>query len=162
MSISELLARKIPDKFKPSLWIALRAYRMVYGRAILLFQVKRFKVAKFKKMKTLKLNVGCGKVKYPGWVNIDIEPVADLVIDVRKGLPFNDDNIDFIYSEHVLEHFTFEEGEKVLREFYRCLKVGGVLRIAIPDLDYLNIIQTGKLKIGYPSLNMSSQKREGK
>ncbi len=52
-------------------------------------------------------------------------------------MPFNGNSVDFIYSEHVLEHLTFEEGEKVFREFYRCLKVGGVLRIAMPDLDYV-------------------------
>jgi len=137
MRISESLKEKIPNKLKPLLRIALRAYRIVYGRAILLFQVKRFKVAKFKKMRPLKLNVGCGNAKLPGWVNIDIEPGAELVVDIRKGLPFDDDSVDFIYNEHFLEHVTFEEGEKVLREFRRCLKKGGVLRIAMPDLDYI-------------------------
>lgn len=137
MNIPESLKQKIPDKFKPPLRIALRAYRMVYERAILLSPRKPFKVAKFKKMSPLKLNVGCGKVKLPGWVNIDIEPDADLVIDVRKGLPFNDNSIEFIYCEHFLEHLTLKEGQKVIKEFFRCLKKGGVLRIAMPDLDYI-------------------------
>jgi predicted SAM-dependent methyltransferase len=56
-------------------------------------------------------------------VNIDIEPGADLVIDVRKGLPLDDCSVNFIYSEHFLEHLTYEEGRKVLEEFRRCLKV---------------------------------------
>ena len=47
MNISESLTRKIPDGLKPLLRVALRAYRMVYGRAILLFQVKRSKTVKF-------------------------------------------------------------------------------------------------------------------
>jgi len=84
-----------------------------------------------------KLHVGCGNVKLPGWLNIDVEPGADLVIDVREGLPFEENSIDFIYNEHFVEHFTYEEGEKVLREFWRCLKKEGVLRIATPDLDFL-------------------------
>jgi predicted SAM-dependent methyltransferase len=105
--------------------LALRAYRKIYGRAILLSPQKRFKVAKFKKIKNLKLNVGCGKIKLPGWVNIDIEPSADLIIDIRKGLPLDDGSVNFIYSEHFLEHLTYEEGRKVLEEFQRCLKVGG-------------------------------------
>jgi hypothetical protein len=50
MSISESFGRRIPDNLKPLLRAALRAYRMVCRRAILLFQVKRFKVAKFKKI----------------------------------------------------------------------------------------------------------------
>jgi len=84
-----------------------------------------------------KLHVGCGNVKLLGWLNIDVEPGTDLVIDVREGLPFGDNSIDFIYSEHFFEHLTYEEGEKVFREFWRCIKKGGVLRIATPDLDFL-------------------------
>jgi len=133
MNIVESFARKIPGKLKPPLRIALR----IYGKMILLSPTKRIKVARFKKYDPLKLNIGCGKVKIPNWVNIDIEPGADLVIDVRKKLPFNANCVDFIYSEHFLEHLTFEEGEKVLREFYRCLKKGGTLRTATPDLDYI-------------------------
>jgi predicted SAM-dependent methyltransferase len=91
----------------------------------------------FKAIKPLKLNVGCGKVKLDGWVNIDIESGADLVLDVRKGLPFNQNSVDFIYNEHFIEHLTFEEGRKILQNFHRCLKKGGVLRVATPDLDYV-------------------------
>lgn len=98
---------------------------------------KYFRLPLFRKMRPLKLNIGCGKVKYPGWVNIDMEPGADLVIDIRKGLPFDDGSVDLIYCEHVIEHFTYEDGEKVLKEFKRCLNEKGVVRIAVPDLDYV-------------------------
>ena len=84
-----------------------------------------------------KLHVGCGNVKLPGWLNIDIAPEADLTIDVRQGLLFQDNSVDFIYNEHFIEHLTYEEGEVVLKDFWRCLKIGGVLRIATPDLDFL-------------------------
>ena len=137
MSILESLAQKIPKKLKPPLGVTLRAYLQIYRRIVLMSPLKRFKLAKFKKCDSLKLNMGCGKVKFPGCVNIDIEPGADLAIDVRKGLPFDDNSVDFIHSEHFLEHLTFEESEKVCREFLGCLKKEGVLRIAMPDLDYL-------------------------
>lgn len=137
MSISESVRQKVPNKLKPPLRVATRVSRRIYRKAILLSPTKHVKVARFKKMKPLKLNVGSGKVKLPGWVNIDIEPGADLVIDVRKGLPFADSGVDFIYCEHFLEHLTFEEDAKVLKEFHRCLREGGVVRIAMPDLDYI-------------------------
>jgi predicted SAM-dependent methyltransferase len=137
MRISKTFKQRIPVTLKPLLRLGLRVYGRIYGIAIILFQVNRFKLAKFKKMETLKLNVGCGKVKLPGWLNIDIEPGADLVIDVRKSLPFDNSSVGFIYNEHVLEHFTYEEGDKVLKEFERSLKPGGILRIATPDLDYI-------------------------
>lgn len=84
MIISKQLKQKIFESFKSLLRMALQTYRIVYGRLTLLSPINRFKVIKFKKMKTLKLNIGCGKVKLAGWVNIDIEPGADLVIDIKK------------------------------------------------------------------------------
>ena len=137
MSISQSLARRIPSGLKPLLRIVLRMYMWIYGKITLKSPLKSFKVAKFKKYSPLKLNVGCGKAKVLGWVNIDIEPGADLVMDVGKGVPFDDGSVDFIYNEHFLEHFTFEAGESILMEFSRCLKKGGVLRIAVPDLEYI-------------------------
>lgn len=89
------------------------------------------------KKDSLKLNVGCGSVKFPGWINIDIEPGADLVVDLRNGLPLKNNTADFIYNEHFIEHLNHEDGEKAVKEFYRVLKAGGVLRIATPELDYI-------------------------
>lgn len=91
--------------------------------------------ARFKGAKSLKLNIGCGNVKFSGWV--DIEPGADIVVDVRTGLPLDAGCANFIYSEHFIEHLSFEEGEKVIKEFHRCLGTCGILRIATPNLDYL-------------------------
>lgn len=74
MNISKQLKQIIPESFKPPLRKALRVYQMIYRRAILLTLQKPCEVVKFKKMKNLKLNVGCGKVIFPRWVNINIEP----------------------------------------------------------------------------------------
>ena len=60
----------------------------------------------FQKLDSLNLNIGCGDVKFPDWVNIDIEPGADLVLDLRNDLPFDDDSVDFIYNEHFIEHLN--------------------------------------------------------
>jgi len=96
-----------------------------------------FKLRDARKTPNLKLNVGCGSARYSGWLNIDIEPIADLAVDVTNGLPFDSDSIDHIYCEHFLEHFTREQGMRILAEFYRCLKKSGVARVAVPDLDHL-------------------------
>lgn len=100
--------------------------------------LKQFQIRKLIKLDPLKLNIGCGEVKLKGWVNIDIDPKykPDIILDIRRRLPFATNSIGFIYNEHLFEHFTYEEGERVLREFYRCLKTDGVLRMAMPDLDY--------------------------
>ncbi len=83
----------------------------------------------------VKLHVGCGKRFIPGFIHVDILPQdhIDHVADVRK-LDFAADySVDLIYAAHVLEHFGRYEFKDVLREWFRVLKPGGVLRLAVPD-----------------------------
>ena len=85
------------------------------------------------------LNVGCGLHFHPDWVNVDVVPASSGVIaaDVRKGLPFADENFDAVYCSHVLEHFSQPEAASLLRHMHRVLRPGGVIRIAVPDLETL-------------------------
>lgn len=85
----------------------------------------------------LKLHIGCGNIRLDGWVNVDLESeVADLKHDLREPFPYGDNSVDFIYSEHFIEHLTAQEGLKLLKEIYRVLKPCGVVRIATPNLNY--------------------------
>lgn len=86
-------------------------------------------------MKAIWLNIGCGKQHLRGFVNMDIEQPYDVRLDARKGLPYPDKTVDGIYSEHFFEHLSQTEGSGFLRECRRVLKPGGVVRIAMPDLD---------------------------
>jgi predicted SAM-dependent methyltransferase len=88
-------------------------------------------------LKNAKINLGCGKVKLNSWINIDINPDADIILDLKIGLPFKDNSIQYIYSEHVFEHFTYDEGHRLLKECYRVLSDDGIMRISMPDLDYI-------------------------
>jgi predicted SAM-dependent methyltransferase len=88
--------------------------------------------------KPLRLHVGCGRVRFEGWVNIDKDGAhADLRRDLRKGLPYRENSVTLIYSEHFIEHLACAEGLAVLREFCRVLQPGGIVRMATPDLDYI-------------------------
>ena len=57
-----------------------------------------------------------------------------IYLDVCRRFPFAAETFHYIFSEHLIEHLTLEEGEAFLRECFRCLKVGGRIRIATPDL----------------------------
>jgi len=85
----------------------------------------------------LKLNLGCGKDIKKGFVNIDFKEIdgvdIDIVTDLSKNIPINDRDAEFIYCSHVIEHFSWVEGELFIRECYRCLDQGGRLRILWPD-----------------------------
>jgi len=82
---------------------------------------------------TMKLNLGCGQDKKKGWTNIDINHNV-LRIDLTKdGLSiFEDNTIDFIYSQHFIEHITWDEAITLMVDCQRVLT--GYMRISTPDL----------------------------
>ena len=87
----------------------------------------------------IKVNVGSG-VQHrlgPDWKNLDILHGADIRADVRRGLPFEDASVDFIYSEHFIEHLSLDEARFYFKECHRVLKPGGVVRTATIDLPYV-------------------------
>ena len=95
-----------------------------------------------KKHKKAKLNIGCGTDYKRGWINIDnnsdnniAEGRVDLDWDLRNPLPFPENSVDFIFHEHFLEHLTVEESHSAITDMMRVLKPGGVMRIAMPDLE---------------------------
>lgn len=84
-----------------------------------------------------RLHIGCGQQSIPGWINIDNQglPGVDQVLDVRRGLPFQD--VSSIYAEHFLEHLSLDDGLAFLRECRRILSPDGVLRLSTPNLDWV-------------------------
>ena len=56
--------------------------------------------------------------------------------DARKGLPFEDSTVKYIFTSHFLEHLTRNEADFLLKECYRVLKNEGVIRIIVPDLQF--------------------------
>ena len=88
--------------------------------------------------KKVKINMGCGWRDFgPDWVHIDGGDYSHLDSHSITELPYEDNTVDLIYASHVLEYFDREEGCKVLKEWYRILKRGGKLRVAVPDFHSL-------------------------
>jgi predicted SAM-dependent methyltransferase len=86
----------------------------------------------------LKLQIGCGKNALEGWFNTDLVPSRSRAkLDATKQFPYPDDTFDFVFSEHMIEHLLFDQGQAMLRECLRVLKPGGVLRIVTPDAAFL-------------------------
>ncbi|BCX12980.1 MAG: hypothetical protein KatS3mg067_1918 [Thermosynechococcus sp.] len=83
----------------------------------------------------MKLHLGCGKRHIPGFVHIDAidYPHVDHVATIDNLSFIADDSVDLIYNCHVLEHFKRRDVPRVLKEWHRVLKPGGVLRISVPD-----------------------------
>jgi predicted SAM-dependent methyltransferase len=85
------------------------------------------------------LNLGCGSnyILDNSWTNIDFYGDGIKVVshNLLNGIPENDNSFDLVYHSHVLEHFSKDDGVKFLRDCYRVLKPGGVLRVVVPDLE---------------------------
>lgn len=95
---------------------------------------------------TRRLHLGCGieslghgaKV-LAGWTNVDIEGdgVRTFAWDLTEPFPLPDGSIDFIYSEHFIEHVSLAAAMALLAECRRVLRRGGVVRLSTPDLKVL-------------------------
>lgn len=85
----------------------------------------------------MKLHVGCGNVILPGWTNVDLEdlPGIDLQDDIRELKKIKNGQCDIIYASHVLEHVGRNEFEEVIKTWNKKLRMGGILRIAVPDFE---------------------------
>jgi len=86
-----------------------------------------------------KLQIGCGGQLREGWLNANYESwrKSTIFLNASKPFPIHDEQFDFVFSEHMIEHITFEQGKVMLRECYRILKPGGAIRISTPDLAFL-------------------------
>ena len=85
----------------------------------------------------LKLNLGCGHIPLQGYLNVDRRELTgvDIVAEVDE-LPFEHEEIDEIFSAHLLEHFPQEQlRREVLPYWIKLLKKGGRFRAVVPDAE---------------------------
>lgn len=83
------------------------------------------------------LNIGCGTTFHNDWVNVDFASTGEDVLahNLLEGIPYEDGKFEVVYHSHVLEHFLKPDADQLIQECYRVLKPGGILRVAIPDLE---------------------------
>jgi len=104
---------------KPSSWIKLA-------------KVKR----RLKHTDPICIQLGSGQNLFSGWINVDSHTDADLELDMRGPLPFKENQVQYIYTEHFLDHLDYPNGVRnTLRECHRVLKQGGIIRIVVHDAD---------------------------
>lgn len=83
----------------------------------------------------MKLNLGCGLRVIEGFTNVDVER-GDVHHDLRAiPWPFTSNECSWINASHILEHFDKLDAYAFLRECHRILERGGLLTLAVPDMD---------------------------
>ena len=82
-----------------------------------------------------KLQVGAGPNHLEGWLNTDRDPLEGFAyLDATRPFPLPDACMHYVFAEHTIEHFTFEVGQRMLRECLRVLEPGGRIRVCTPDM----------------------------
>src|SRR5580765_1412357 len=79
----------------------------------------------------LKLNLGDRGESHEGYTGIDIARGED-----ARSLSYTD--VDEVRASHILEHFAEIEIQAALSEWFRVLKPGGMIKIAVPDFRVLS------------------------
>ncbi len=94
-----------------------------------------------------KLHVGCGNVLLKGWLNVRYErreeygrllPVDGgwlLNYNILKPWPIEANSIQFVAGSHFIEHLDLNQGIAFLKESFRVLRKGGVIRLSCPDME---------------------------
>jgi predicted SAM-dependent methyltransferase len=87
----------------------------------------------------MRANLGCGSQICAGWTNIDIVRTGPDVVahDLSTGIPLPDASCEVVYHSAVLEHLKRSDAHFFMRECVRVLQPGGILRVAVPDLEQL-------------------------
>jgi len=128
-------AKKVADATGiPRYFVHQVAFELRMARIRIATPFRLPRIRALEKAGNLRLIFGCGATRYPGWTGIDCfrHPSVDLLLDLRRPLPFHDATVDYCYSEHFLEHLHPPEALAHLREVHRILKPGGIYRIVVP------------------------------
>jgi predicted SAM-dependent methyltransferase len=95
-------------------------------------------IQQLSRQRNIRTNIGCGPFGLPRWVNLDLINHAEITLrsDCRHRIPLADGSCEGIHVEHFFEHLCpVDERPLFLRECWRCLEPGGILRIIVPDAE---------------------------
>ena len=112
----------------------------------------------------MRLNLGCGNKKMPGWRNVDKVPECnpDEVVDLESlPWPWPENSVDEVLLAHVLEHLgqTPKVYLGIIKELYRVCRDGARITIVVPHPrhDFFLNDPTHVRAVTEQGLNMFSQ-----
>ena len=104
------------------------------------------------------LNLACGDhfINSSKWTNCDFAPQSSIVehADLSKKFPYPSNYFDLVYCSHYIEHIQIKRVTFFLDECFRTLRNGGLIRLALPDLE--NIVREYIKNIDSKNFDFSS------
>lgn len=92
----------------------------------------------------LRLDLGCGDSKTPGFLGVDKYKTAstDFVVDLFKfPWPWKNDSVEAVYASHFFEHVPGKMRGQFMAELYRVMTVGGTATFVTPYWSSMRAIQ---------------------
>jgi predicted SAM-dependent methyltransferase len=83
--------------------------------------------------KDIKLQIGGGYHLINDWINGDII-AGNIYLNAKNRYPIPSETVNVIFAEQFIEHISFDDARKCLKECYRILKPNGTIRLSTPDL----------------------------
>jgi len=82
----------------------------------------------------MKLDLGCGKNKQPGFVGVDIRAFegVDQVLDLAAPWPWESESVEEAHTSHFVEHLTAPQRIHFVNELYRVLAPSGKCTLIVP------------------------------
>lgn len=96
----------------------------------------------------------------PEWDVIRDMRVRGGIVHDMTNLPIpgiEDETYDGVHSEHFIEHLTKEQGINFLKEMYRVMKSGAVIRTIWPSMDFIDLLRSDKNLNDHPFVSMYNQ-----
>ena len=94
----------------------------------------------------IRLDIGCGRGKQPGWVGLDMRelPGVDIVHDVEEQpWPLPDESVVVAMCSHLVEHINPHKGGflRFMDELWRVMRVDGEVAISCPHANSAGFAQ---------------------
>lgn len=81
----------------------------------------------------LKLEIG-GLIQREGWIVTNVNAVTKFYLDATRTWPLEPASVSHVFSDNVIEHLPLDATRALLREAFRCIQPGGVIRLITPDV----------------------------
>jgi ubiquinone/menaquinone biosynthesis C-methylase UbiE len=118
-------------------------------------------------MELIRLEVGSGGNPRDGYIHLDIDPKAKHleIHSSTSTIPLKNNSVSELLSINMLEHIEWTQVKKTLKEWARVVAPGGIIKIHVPDLEWLIVFfndnkGTWKKNVGAQPLNAAEDKWE--
>lgn len=87
----------------------------------------------------VKLHVGCGPVRFDGFIHVDLNPHRPDVfkLDASEPWPVPNSVVDYIFHEDFLEHLNQRQQFRFLAETYRMMRPGAIQYVSLPNIEWV-------------------------